>query len=378
MKINNFLFFLRFSNYYEFAIFFVSLIILAIGFLLIYSSSWFRTPLCVHEKYEGINWHFVKKQFLAASIGFLVMIFARELDYDNWRKKYVTPLLMCSIIFLSYLFVVQKRWISIGFLNFQPSELAKVSVIIYLAKLLSKKADKMDSFWKDIFPDFLIMFIIFGLIIGQPDFGMGISILFITLLLWIIAGARGRHLWILIPLFILMLTYVYFVPYARVRIVSFFKNVFIGVQDPLGADFQKLQAQAAFRSGKIFGKGLGYGTRKYYVPEVHTDYIFSVIGEELGLVGASFVLGLYCYLLYLIGYVAFHSRDLFGALLASGIGISISFQILINVCVNIGIIPTKGTTLPLISYGGSSLVCNMWSLGILQNIAKNLIRNSKS
>ena len=258
------------------------------------------------------------------------------------------------------------RWLKLGRITFQPSEFAKLALIIYLAYSLSKKQDMIKDFSVGFVPHAIIFTILAILVLTQPDLGTVIILGVITWTMMFIAGVKIRYLLMPFP-FLIPLGYffVYKVSYRMSRIFAFLHPW----EDPLDTGYQITHSLKAFGSGGIFGKGLGLGIQKlHYLPEPHTDFILSVIGEELGLAGVLFTLILYSVIIWRGAKIARKSETLFGALLAAGLTTSLGIQVVINAGVALGVLPTKGLTLPFLSYGGTSLLINMACMGILMNI----------
>jgi len=256
--------------------------------------------------------------------------------------------------------------LNLGGITFQPAEFAKLSLILFLGYSLSKKQALIKVFSVGFFPHVLIFALFAGLIIVQPDFGTIVVLGMITWGMMFIAGVRITHLLCPVPLLIPVIYFlVVKVEYRLDRILTFLNPW----ADPYNTGYQITHSLKAFGSGGIFGKGIGLGMQKmHYLPEPHTDFIFSIIGEELGLIGVLTVLFLYLILLSKGIRIAKTSDTAFGAITAAGITLYIGIQVIINTGVALGVLPTKGLTLPFISYGGTSLLVNMAAMGILMNI----------
>lgn len=349
-------------------------ILVCIGILMVYSSSAFIST----EKY-GSSFHYLGKHILTVLIGLAAMIVLSKVDYKN-LKIAVVPLLVLSIILLILVFVPGigvsagekskvTRWIKLWLLTFQPSELVKISIVIFLSQYISKNADRMKELRYGIVIPIAVMLVFQGLIMLQPDFGAAMSIGIITLTLMFIGGARIKHIAGIISLSIPVISVLILAaPYRMKRIMAFLDPW----QDPRGSGFQLIQSFYAFGRGGITGVGIGGSKQKlFFLPEAHTDFIFSLIGEEAGLIGALFVLGLFIFLFYKGFKTAMQTEDSFGYYLASGLTVMIISQALINFAVTTGVMPTKGLPLPFISYGGSSFLINMSAMGILVNIARS-------
>jgi cell division protein FtsW len=266
------------------------------------------------------------------------------------------------------------RWLKFSFLSFQPAELAKLALVIYLARSLTKKEGRMQSLKVGILPHFIVLGGLFFLVLKQPDFGTGIVFATLVFILLFAAGARVLYLGAAVLAAVPVLFYVATRAHYRMgRLLAFLDPW----KDPSDSGFQIIQSFLGFGAGKLFGLGLGQGHQKlFYLPEVHTDFIFSVIGEELGLLGVTVVMGLFVFLTWRGFRASFRAADLFGAYLALGVTLLIAVQALLNMGVVLGLLPTKGATLPFVSYGGTSLMINLMAVGILLNISSQGVKGS--
>lgn len=350
------------------------LVLIGIGILMVYSSSAFIST----EKY-GSSFRYLWRHLFTILIGFAAIIFLAKVNYHKLRV-FVIPLLIFSIILLILVFVPGigassgphsevKRWIKLWPSTFQPSELVKMIMVLFLADYMSKNMHKMKDLRCGVIVPIAVMVVFQCIILLQPDFGAVISIGIITLTLLFIGGIKWRYI-LGIILVSLPIGYklILSTPYRMRRITSFLNPW----QDPQDSGFQLVQSFLAFGRGGLTGVGIGDSKQKlFFLPEAHTDFIFSLIGEELGLVGVLTVLGLFVWL-FIKGFkIAMQTEDSFGYYLALGLTIMIGSQALINFGVSTGVMPTKGLPLPFISYGGSALLVNMAAIGILINISKN-------
>ena len=261
-----------------------------------------------------------------------------------------------------------RRWFKVGVLSFQPSEFAKLAMLVYMADFLARKQTKVGEFWNGFLPPITILGVMCLLIIKQPDLGNCALMASIVVIMLYVAGGRLAHI-VCLALAALPFLYVLVVhvPYRWARIVAFLNPW----EDSQGIGFQLTQSQIALGSGGLFGVGLGKSAQKFfYLPAAHTDFIFSIIGEELGFIGATIILGLFVMLIAQGIKIALSARDRFGELLASGIVAAFAIQILINLGAMVAIIPLTGIPLPFISYGGSNLIISFTMAGILINIAR--------
>ncbi|GGL44746.1 stage V sporulation protein E [Sporolactobacillus putidus] len=344
--------------------------LLTIGLIMVYSAS----EVWASYKFGGDSFYFFKRQLLFASMGTVLMFMVMRIDYRIWRSWAKTGMAACFLLLI--LVVIPgvglvrggaSSWLGVGAFSIQPSEFMKVALIIYLSRYLSEHQSTLLHFRKGLIPALLPVFLAFGLIMLQPDLGTGTVLVLTCLTMIFAAGARTRH-------FVIMgavglagaAALILSAPYRIKRLTSFVNPW----QDPLGSGFQIIQSLLAIGPGGLLGFGLGQSRQKYqYLPEPQTDFIFSIISEELGFIGAAVVLLLFCMLLWRGLLIAMKAEDLFGTLLAVGITGMIAIQVMINIAVVTGLIPVTGITLPFLSYGGSSLTLMLVSIGILLNIS---------
>ena len=261
-----------------------------------------------------------------------------------------------------------RRWFRFRILSFQPSELANLAVIIYVSDFIARKGDVIKQFIKGFIPPMMVIGFTSLLILAQPDLGTTLSLGVVVFVMLFIAGVRASYLLSIIlaglPALYLL---IFRVPYRRTRILAFL-NPWL---DPKGSGFQIIQSQISLGSGGIFGVGLGHSKQKlFYLPAAHTDFIFSIIGEELGLLGTIGVILLFIVFIWQGIKIIKNAPDRFGYFLALGLVMMITLKAAINIGVSCGMLPTKGLPLPFISYGGSSFIFDMVSVGILMNIAR--------
>jgi cell division protein FtsW len=308
---------------------------------------------------------------IGAVLTFMFMI----IDYRKLRN-FAQPLLFISIILLILVLIPgigrevsgARRWFRFYVLSFQPSELANLALIVYLADFIARKGNLIKSFLKGFLPPMFVLGIFSILILLQPDLGTTVALGVVALIMIFVAGVRPAYIGSLILTSLPVLYILIFsVPYRRARIMAFL-NPWL---DPKGSGFQIIQSQVALGSGGIFGVGLGHSKQKlFYLPAAHTDFIFSIIGEELGLLGTIGVIILFIIFIQQGIKVIKNASDKFGYFLSLGLVSMIAFRAAINIGVSCGILPTKGLPLPFISYGGSSFIFDMISVGILVNIAR--------
>jgi cell division protein FtsW len=310
--------------------------------------------------------------FIGALLSFVVM----GVDYRRF-KRLAKPFLLISLLLLLLVLVPgvgrevagARRWFRFKFISFQPSELAGLGVIVYLADFVSRKGNQVRTFWRGFVPPILVLGATLLLILMQPDLGTTLAIAIVAMVMLFVAGTRPAHLFSLILAGLPMLYVLIFsVPYRRMRIMAFLNPW----ADPRGSGFQIIQSQIALGSGGIFGVGLGQSKQKlFYLPAAHTDFIFSIIGEEMGLLGTIGVVALFIIFIQQGLRIVKGAPDRFGYFLSVGLLLMISLKATINIGVACGMFPTKGLPLPFISYGGSSLVFDMISVAILMNIARS-------
>jgi len=336
--------------------------------------------------------HF-KKQLMWVVVSFVAMICVAFFDYKHFKKLSWFIYGGCVLLLVAVLFMPEiedtHRWIGLGFMNLQPSEVAKIGVIVSLACFLISRQEKIRSF-STLLLSFLYMVVPILLILVAPD--LGTSLVFIAILiamLWI-AGISKRALFIILLVIVLVIALIFgmlyvatdgfshkitdadipdYIPFRAYQInrLIIFMNPYM---DPLNAGYHMIQSEVAIGSGGLTGKGYGQGTQVQgnFLPAHHTDFIFSVVGEELGFVGATTLLGLYLCLLLRAIWIAFKAKDLLGTLIVTGVVSMLAFHILVNVGMTIGIMPITGLPLPFLSYGGSSMLFNMIALGLVLNV----------
>ncbi|MFH1094484.1 MAG: putative lipid II flippase FtsW [Candidatus Omnitrophota bacterium] len=348
----------------------VSIILVCIGIVMIYSTS----AIYALEN-QGDSAYYLKRHLFYVLIGIFCVFFVMKADYHYFRKI-AKPLLLISFFLLVLLLIPgisrqvggARRWFRFGSISFQPSELAKFAMIIYAADFLSRKKDVITSFLKGFLPIMLVMGSVCLLIIVQPDLGTVVAIVSISLLMFFVAGVKLAHILSFVlgslpVLYILILS----VPYRRNRILSFLDPW----SDPQGTGFQIIQSLVALGSGGFSGLGLGHGRQKLlYLPAAYTDFIFSIIGEELGFIGTASIIMLLIFFLLQATKISLKAKDSFGQFLSFGLLSCLIIEAIVNMGVAISILPTKGLPFPFISYGGTSLVFNMIYVGLILNVGR--------
>jgi len=353
---------------YDVQLLFPVLFLVGIGIVMVYSSS---SALAL--KKFGTDSFFLKKQALFALIGIVVLVICRHFPYQ-WYRVLAYPFLALAFIFLiATLFSDfglsaggSARWLKLGYFTFQPSEFARLALIIFLAYSLEKKAEKLKKLSIGFLPHVFIFAMFAFLIFKQPDFGSVVILGILTWLMMFVGGVRCLHLATSLVAMIPIAYYFLINAEYRVKRILSFLNPW---QYSADEGYQTVHSLMAFGTGGLWGTGIGKGYQKlFYLPEPHTDFIFSVIGEELGLIGVLFIIGLYTLILIKGIQISRNAPDKFGSLLAIGLTTAVGLQVCINMGVALGLLPTKGLTLPFLSYGGTSLLMNMASIGILMNI----------
>ncbi len=334
------------------------------------------------EERYGSAYLFVRKQLLWDAFGLITLFLCLRIDYHRWQK-WSLVLLVLAFALLAAVLVIgpvvkgARRWIPLGFMNIQPSEVAKLALLVWMSDYLDRHRSQIHDLAKGYLPPLIVMGLICGLILKEPDLGTPMLLGTTGLFLLFLAGARSLHLVLTTGVSLIPLYYELFhVGYRYRRLMSFLNPW----ADASGAGYQLTQSLLAFGSGGLFGKGLGASQLKLlYLPDPHTDFIFPVIGEELGFVGAMGVVLLFVFWGLRGWQVAKRAPDLFGQLLAAGITCWALLQATINMGVSCGLFPTKGLPLPFVSFGGSSLIITMSAVGILLNIsAQALVKHSPS
>lgn len=349
----------------------ISVIIISLfGLLMIYSSSYVWAEYKFDDPYK-----FLKSQAIFLILGYILMFITSNIDYHKYKKYSNTVFIVC----LSLLVLVlipgigtirngSRSWFGIGGFGIQPSEFTKLGLIIFVSKYLERNKRVVKDIKKGVFPILIILFLVFGLIMLQPDFGTGVIIVVSIIVLLFVSGVK-MNFFVKIGILGLIgvVGLIIVAPYRMQRILSFLNPW----SDPLGSGFQIIQSMYAIGPGGLLGLGLGNSIQKhFYLPEPQTDFIFSIISEEFGFMGILIVASLFVMIIYQGIKISINCEELFGKYLSFGIIFSLAFQALLNLMVVVGLIPVTGVTLPFLSYGGSSLMITLISMGILLNISK--------
>jgi len=345
-------------------------VLLAIGAVMIYSSS----GIYAHETFND-SLFFLKRHVLFLGTGLLFALGILAIDYRS-LQRFSKPLMLASLILLILVLFPRfgseaggaRRWFRLWGFSFQPSELVKLTLIIYLSDILSRKAALVNNLLYGFLPPLFITGVTTGLILLQPDLGTAVAIGIISFVLFFAAGVDWKYLAGIIGLSLPVITLLIVkAPYRMRRMLVFFNPW----KDPRGSGFQIIQSFLALGLGGVFGVGLGMSKQKlFYLPASHTDFIFSIIGEELGLIGTTSVVLLFMVLIWQAMRVAFKTENSFGRYLSLGIASMIAIEAIVNIGVSTGALPTKGLPLPFISYGGTALVFHIAAVALLLNVAK--------
>ncbi len=352
------------------SIFIIVMVLVAIGIVMIYSAS----AIYAYEK-MGDSLYFLKRHLIYLLLG-IVMMFMTMVVNLNTLKKYAKPIMIFSAFLLVAVLIPHigketggaRRWFRLGPVNFQPTEFVKIAMIIYIADLMARKKDEVRSFLHGFMPPIMVLGFTVGLILLEPDLGTAVAVSLITVIMLFISGVRVSHLLSsLLASIPALYVLVFSVAYRRRRILAFLNPW----ADRRGTGFQIIQSFVALGSGGIFGVGLGQSRQKlFYLPASHTDFIFSIIGEELGFLGTAVIVMLFGLFLWQGMKVVFKSEGLFEKYMSMGIVSLITLEAVINIGVTAGALPTKGLPLPFISYGGSGLIFHLAAIGLLLNAAK--------
>jgi cell division protein FtsW len=348
----------------------LSVCLTCLGVVMVFSSS---SIMAVRD--YGDSLHFLKRQGGYALIGFALMALLMRVDLQVLRKAAWPVLCLCALLLLAVLIPgVGKRvggaarWIRIAGVTFQPAEFAKIGLVLFMAHSLARKQEKVKSFKLGFLPYMIILAVLLGLLLVQPDLGSALTIGIVAITMLLVAGTRLSYL---VGAGLIALPFLYFmvmsVDYRRRRIMAFLNPW----EDPSNTGFQIIQSWIAFGSGGAFGQGLGESKQKlFFLPEAHTDFIFSVIGEELGFIGVIVIAAMFMLLILRGIKTSLHAPDEFSCFLAFGITLLIGMQAFANMAVVMGMVPTKGLALPFLSYGGTSLVTTLGSIGLLLNVSR--------
>ena len=351
-------------------LFLATILLVGLSIVMVYSAS----AMLAQERFQQ-PYLFLTKQLMWAVLGLAFLGIVMRVDYRNYRE----PVFIWSCLGIVVLGLVAvlfcppvnnaRRWVSLGGLGIEPSELAKLSVIFFIAALLERRVHRINEVGYSLLPIAIVVCGLVGLILLEPDFGTSMTLALIAAAMVFAAGLSYAHIGgaaiALLPLVTILAVAA---PYRRARLLAFLNPW----DDPLNTDFQIIQSLLAVGTGGISGRGLMNGVQKlFYLPEPHTDFIYAVISEELGLVGATLVLLCFCLITWRGLRIALRAPDNFGALLAFGLTMMVGAQAFVNMSVVLGLLPTKGLPLPFVSAGGSSLLINLLGMGVLLNVSQH-------
>ncbi|HXV20593.1 MAG TPA: putative lipid II flippase FtsW [Desulfuromonadales bacterium] len=354
---------------HDMTILLLAVVLTCFGVVMVYSSS-----SIMAAKRFGDGLYFLKRQGLYAVLGFALMAVVMRIDYHHLRRLVIPFFLCCAVLLVAVLIPGigthaggAARWIRLPGFSIQPAELAKLGLILYMAHSLAKKREKIKSFKLGFIPYMVVLAVLLFLMLLQPDLGGALTLGAVAMVMLLVAGTRLSYL---LSVVILAVPFLYFavmnVAYRRKRILAFLDPW----EDPTNTGFQIIQSWIAFGTGGLFGNGLGEGKQKlFYLPEAHTDFIFSVVGEELGFAGVLVIAAMFLVLVMRGMRTALGAPDDFGRYLAFGVTILLGLEAFVNMAVVMGLLPTKGLALPFLSYGGTSLLTTLLAVGILLNIS---------
>ncbi|HEY1909580.1 MAG TPA: putative lipid II flippase FtsW [Vicinamibacterales bacterium] len=352
-------------------LFLATILLVALSIVMVYSAS---APIAL-ERY-GRGSRFLITQAMWSVLGMAILSVVMRIDYRTYREPTFiwSALGLVTLALLAVYFRAPvngaRRWFGVGSLGVQPSELAKLVAIVFIAALLERRMHRIDEVTYSVLPIAIVVLGLVALILPEPDFGTSMSILLVAAVMVFAAGLSYRYV---IGAFLCALPAIYIVvmgsAYRRRRTLAFLNPW----DDPLGDGFQIIQSLIAVGTGGVTGKGIMNGVQKlFYLPEPHTDFIYSVISEELGLIGATAVLACFCVVTWRGLRVSMRAPDQFGSFLALGLTMMVAVQAFINISVVLGLLPTKGIPLPFVSAGGSSLLINLIGMGILLNVSQHV------
>ncbi len=352
----------------DYGVFYTVLLLVAIGTVMIYSASSYYAMFTY-----GDSMFFLKKQLMLVPLGFAAMMFMMGFDYHKIKQYSVALLLGCIPLLFAVFFFPDvngaQRWIKLGPLSFQPSDLTKYAVVIFLAMGLEAKGEGLKKFWTGVVPYLGVSGVFAAFILAEKNLSIASVIMIVTFIMLFVAGAKNKHLFgVVAPaMFAAATFFTLSSSYRKARLLNFIDPW----KDAAGNGYQLIQSFYALGAGGITGLGLGQSRQKtLYMPEPHNDFIFSIIGEELGLIGCICIITLFLIFIWRGINIALKAKDTYGTLLSVGITSVIAVQCIINIAVVTGSMPVTGVPLPFISYGGTSLVINMTAMGILLNISR--------
>ena len=352
-------------------VFYTTMTLVFIGIVMVFSASYIQAAFKHQDAF-----YFLKRNVIYAILGFIGMMITSRIEYTFWKKN-ATKIGIIAIVLLVLVLTPlgieangAKRWLGVGGATIQPAEIAKFACILITAKLIEKRYENIKSLMKGVLPLLLVPGIFFALIILQPNMSTAGTIILVIFVMLFVAGMSMRFVATMIGIGAgLFAVLVLSAPYRLKRVLSFLDPF----QDPLGSGYQVIQSLYAIGSGGLFGLGLGKSKQKYfYIPEPQNDFIFAIIGEELGLIGCIVVMMLFVILVYRCIRIALKCSDVFSCMVVTGIGAQIGIQAALNIAVATSSMPATGVALPFISMGGTSLTILMGAVGIVLNISKHV------
>jgi cell division protein FtsW len=356
----------------DFWLILLTFILVGYGLVMVFSTSYYKGIIDYQNAY-----YFFNKQLIFAAIGLVLFFIFSNIPY-YWYRKHIGKLLLLSLAMLIFVLITAdeingaKRWVSFGFFSFQPSEFVKIVMLIYTASIMVKKQTILGNFKKTILPPLTVIGIFCGLLVIQPHYSATVIIFSSCIIIIFCAGVKLRQLLLLASAGIPVLIGVLFLDQYRIDRVMTMLNPF---SDPQNNGYQVIYSLYAIGPGGITGVGLGNSIQKMaYLPEAHTDFIFSIIAEELGFIGAGLLIVLFAIYVIRGVRIALQAKDLFGMLLGIGIVSLFAIQVIFNLGVATALLPVTGVPLPFISYGGSSLMLQLTATGILLNISRHRVQ----
>lgn len=354
----------------DFSLFIAITIICAFGLVMVFSSSYYYAQ----DKGLDNGYYYLKNQAIYFVLGMALMLVISRIDYHKWEKLRVVGLAGVIVLMLAVVFFGEERngatrWLEIGGFSFQPSELAKFVLILYMSAFMAKRPHLMSSFSRGLMPMLMIIGVMSGILLLQKNMSMMVIVMITGIIMLYLGGAQIKHLLLLAGIAVPVLVIAVLSEDYRVSRVLMFLDPWNS--DQTGA-YQLRQSLLALGSGGLFGQGLNFSRQKLlFLPYGESDFIFSIIGEELGFMGGLAVIGMYAFVVYRGVRVAMRCKDRFGSLMAAGITAVLGIQAAVNIAVATSSVPPTGQTLPFISAGGTSLVIFMSAIGILLNISRN-------
>jgi cell division protein FtsW len=351
-------------------LFAVVVALLSAGVVMVYSAS----TIVAAERF-GDPYLFLKKQLLWGCLGAVGLLVALRVDYHRLERLHWIGLAAAGVLLVAVLVPPfaqpingTHRWLRLGPVSFQPAEVAKLALVLHLAAFLARHRERLSEFRAGVMPPLAVAGLLAALVLAQPDLGTCLTLVAVTFALLFLAGGRLRHLGIVVLAALpVVAVAIWLAPYRLRRIMTFLDPW----SDPRDGGFQIIQSWLALGSGGLVGRGIGESRQKlFYLPEAHTDFIFAILGEELGFLGAVVIVGLFAIFVWRGLRVGLHAPDEFGAFLALGITVLIATQAVANLGVVTGLLPTKGLPLPFISFGGSALLATMLGTGVLLNVSQ--------